>query len=449
MTNRLPIVAIIGRPNVGKSALFNRLVGAPRAIVAREAGTTRDRVETTMEWAGKTWLLVDTAGLYPQPKQSATPKALSEALRSQITEVQDAANVIVVVADGSIPLSQDDQRIAKLALKSAKPVVLVVNKMDKAEATADAAKRLGIKTVIAASATRKQGIEPILEAISVELPKVKSVASSTPALAITGRPNVGKSTLFNRLAGKATALVDTQAGTTRDLNFAVVKSSGGEIEIVDTGGIRRPGARRGIEQFSFLRTTKAIASCQVAAVVIDATEPSVALDQRIAGLVSDSGKGLIIVINKWDVVEDKETTRFVIEQQLASDFGFVWWAPVVFISAASGRNVERIPKLAVEIMKRRQIKLKTAQLNQALNRATAHHPPAGLKNRQPKLSYITQTGVAPPTFAIFGSRVEFLHWSYKRYLEAQLRQAFDFTGTPIKLIFRPKETKNEARRRSR
>ena len=451
MRQSLPLVAIIGRPNVGKSALFNRLIGAPRAIVATEAGTTRDPVQAPIVWNGRSFWLVDTAGLQSVKTLGTdnTQRQLAAGAQSQVEEAKAGADIIVMVVDGSLNPVQEDIRIAKSALRSRRPVILAVNKSDKAEHSPPAWQKLGIKHIIATSAAHSRGIEELAEAIASRLVETKPAKVADQRLAIVGRPNVGKSALFNRLTGSK-AIVSATPGTTRDLNIASTSLGSTKIEISDTGGIRRPGARRGIEQFSYLRTLHAIGEADVVAVVLDATEAGVALDQKIAGLVADAGRGLILVINKWDLVEDKETRRLQLEQQLARDFAFVWWAPLIFVSAAKGTRTAKILEIAQTVIEHHRIQLPTSQLNQVLGRAVANHPPAGLKNRQPKLKYLTQTGSQPPTFSFFGSHLDWLHWSYKRYLEAQLRQGFDLSGTPIRLVFRPKDRyQHETRRRTR
>ncbi len=451
MRQSLPLVAIIGRPNVGKSALFNRLIGEPRAIVAKEAGTTRDVLQAPVVWDGKSFWLVDTAGAAFASERTTDPlaKDVAASVQTQVEDAKTAADVIMVVVDGTIIPTQSDRQIAKSALKTGRPVILVANKSDKAGYNADAWRALGIDLIIPASAAHALGIEDILAAISSYVTKTRPPAVADQRLAIIGRPNVGKSALFNRLTG-AKAVVSGGAGTTRDLNLATIKTGGQNLEVTDTGGIRRPGARRGIEQFSYLRSLRAITTSDVVVVVLDATEPGVSLDQKIAGLAADSGRGLILVVNKWDLVEDKETQRLQLEQQLANDFAYVWWAPLVFVSAETGLNTAKILGIVPSVIDHHRTKVKTSQLNPVLERAVANHPPAGLKNHRPKLNYVTQTGTEPPTFTIFGSGTDWLHWSYKRYLEAQLRQAFDFSGTPISLIFRSKHRQNnETDRRTR
>lgn len=438
METQLPIVAIIGRPNVGKSSLFNRLIGQPKAIVAREAGTTRDRVEGILQWQNRHAWLVDTAGVMTIGQRPEAEASLHADVQGQIDQAKAIAATIVVVIDAGVPVSQLDKDVAKSALKTGHPVILAVNKLDQSKGNIpDEVKKLGIKTIVGTSAAHRQGIDELADAIFAAIPKAHSKSIETPpTLAIVGRPNVGKSSLFNALSGEAKALVSDIAGTTRDLNQATIKTKHGDLQILDTGGIRRPGKRLGLEHFSYLRTLWAINQADVAALVMDATEPSVALEQTIAGAVRESGKGLILLINKWDLIEDPEGTQLYIENLLKRDFAFVPWAPVVLTSAASKRNLQKITELTAMILKNRRLEVKTSQLNEFLQKAMAHHPPAGLKGRQPKIKYVTQTGTNPPQFSFFGHNLSFLHWSYKRYLESQLRDTLELTGTPIKFRFK-------------
>ncbi|MBI3983819.1 ribosome biogenesis GTPase Der [Candidatus Microgenomates bacterium] len=449
MSNKLPLVAIIGRPNVGKSSVFNRLVGQPQAIVAKEAGTTRNRVQQIVTLHQKTFWLVDTAGIMSAGAQPDTQADIIAAMQTQVAEALATAAVILMVIDGTVPVSQAEQQIAKQALRTGRPVLLAVNKLDHPQTELPPeAKRLGIRNAFVTSAGHNRGLTELGTALAKLIPKATVPAADLPTLALVGRPNVGKSALFNQLSGTPQAIVSNQPGTTRDVAMATITSPQGTFKLLDTGGIRRPGKRQGIEQFSYLRTLHAVGTADIALLLIDAKESGVALDQKIAGLVAEAGKGLIIVVNKWDLVEEPETARTIIEQRLMREFAFVSWAPLVFVSALKGTHVSKLTELAAEIMTYRQAEFKTPVLNRLLEDAVIDHPPAGLKNHQPRLKYITQTDVHPPTFTLFGRGTEWLHWSYKRFLEGRLRQAFVLTGTPIKLYFKS-EVKNETHRRPR
>lgn len=429
-----PIVAIVGRANVGKSSLFNRLTGRRQAIVDDRPGTTRDSVHGLVEWGAYNFWLVDTAGLKSAEDQFET------SIQEQISEAATSADVIVVVIEAATMINNEDRQAAKLALKTGKPVILAINKIDTAKGgLADKFERLGIQPMISVSSNHGQGSGDLLDQIVGHLPKAKAPTGSDLTIALLGRPNVGKSSLLNSLAGKQQAIVSERAGTTRDIGQIELKYHDQTLHILDTAGLRRVGRiEPGVEKFSTLRTMGAIAAADVCVVIIDATEPSVAGDQHIAGLVDEAGKGLILVVNKWDALDKDDKTQARLAAKIQKDFQFAWWAPLIFTSAITGQNVTKLFELANDIHQRRQTKLPTPKLNTLLKSLTVKHPPAGLKNRQPKLNYVTQTGSEPPTFTFFCSQAAFLHFSYKRYLENGLREAFDFTGTPIKLEFKDK-----------
>lgn len=432
--SKLPTVAIVGQTNVGKSSLFNRLYGSQEAIVAREPGTTRDNVVRRISDGEKSFWLVDTAGLKDAEDE------FEASIQEQITEATELADVILVVVDSTIYPSDEDRRIAKTALKSKKPVVLVLNKIDlKGSLDVEEFRRLGIKKILQTSAEHNQGLGTLRATIYSEIPVIKETEpDNVLRIALIGRPNVGKSHLFNTLAGKQQAIVANIAGTTRDVNRVAVKYHGRDIELLDTAGIRRSGKQQvGIEKFSVLRTLQAIEEADVTLLLMDVNELSTQLDQKIAGLVKEAGKGLVIVVSKWDSVEDRDAyTRDALAPQISRNFAFVPWAPLIFTSSVTGQNVTKLFDLALKIEEERQIKLKTTELNKILQACVRKHPPAGLKNTMPKLRYMVQTDVSPPWFVIFGSNLTFLHWSYKRYLERSIRESHDFAGTPIMFSFR-------------
>jgi len=438
MASKLPTVAIIGQANVGKSSLFNRLVGHQQAIVAREAGTTRDSVIGKVSHQQKSGItefwLVDTAGLKDPSDE------FEASIQDQIDEAAEAADVILVVVDSSKYPSDEDRLVAKKALKSRKPVLLLTNKTDlKDSLPADEFKRLGIKTILPTSAEHSRGIGAVLDHITDQIP-ARQEESPTDVLkvALIGRPNVGKSNLFNALAGKQQALVANVAGTTRDINRVNLRYEKREIELLDTAGIRRQGKQEvGIEKFSVLRTLQAIEEADICLLLMDVNELNTQLDQRLAGIIDEAGKGLVLVVSKWDSAEGKDAyTRDALAPQIARRFDFVPWVPLIFTSSVTGQNVTKLFDLALEIDARRKQELKTRHLNDLLQKAVAKHPPAGLKNSHPKLRYIVQTDVSPPWFVIYGSNLKFVHWSYKRYLERLIRERFDLIGTPIKFSFR-------------
>ena len=435
MSKNLPKVAIIGQANVGKSSLFNRMVRSQQAIVAREAGTTRDSVLGQVSYKNHNFWLVDTAGLKdPNDEFEAT-------IQEQIQDAVDASELILVVLDSTKPFSNEDKIIAKKALKSRKPVLLILNKTDlKGNLPNEEFVRLGIKPIVRTSAEHNGGIDDLLTEIVENIPKVKTeeIEDDIIRVALVGRPNAGKSFLFNSLAGKQQALVANVAGTTRDINRTQIKFNEQTIEFVDTAGMRKPGKQEvGIEKFSVLRTLAAIDEADVCLLLMDANELNTQLDQRIAGLINDAGKGMIIVVSKWDSVEGKDAyTRDSLAPKIAYYFKFTPWAPLIFTSSKTGQNVTKIFDLILDVDKNRKRQAKTTTLNQLLQQATQKHPPSGLKNTHPKLRYINQTDSNPPWFVIHGSNLKFVHWSYKRYLERLIRENFDFSGTPIKFSFR-------------
>lgn len=453
MASKLPTVAIIGQANVGKSSLFNRLVRARQAIVAKEAGTTRDSIigkvnylrrDDDTDEPSQFWL-VDTAGL------KTAEDDFEATIQEQIEEAVDAANTIIVAVDSTLYPTDSDRLVAKKALRSKKPVILVINKCDlRGSLAVDEFKRLGIKTIIRTSAEHSQGISELLDAIALTIPPaIEAEQDNIVRVALIGRPNVGKSNLFNTLAGKQQAIVANVAGTTRDLNRVTVNYHKQAIELIDTAGVRRQGKQEtGIEKFSVLRTIQAIEEADVCLLLMDVNELNVQLDQRLAGIIDEAGKGLVLVVSKWDSVIDKDAyTRDSLAPKIAYNFKFVPWAPLIFTSSVTGQNVTKLFDLALDIHGRRHQEVKTRTLNELLQKAILSHPPAGLKNSHPKLRYIVQTDVAPPWFVIYGSNLKFVHWSYKRYLERTIRDAHDFAGTPIRLSFRDEKQLKKNRER--
>lgn len=437
MSKKLPTVAIIGQANVGKSSLFNRLVREKQAIVAREAGTTRDNVVGKVSYQNHDFWLVDTAGLKdPNDEFEAS-------IQEQITEAADVADVILVVVDSTQYPGDEDRFVAKKALRSKKPVLLLTNKTDlKGSLDQEEFLRLGIKNIIPTSAEHNSGIRTVLNEIITNIPLVKdSPEDDILRIALIGRPNVGKSQLFNTLAGKQQAIVANIAGTTRDVNRVKVRYQKRDIELLDTAGVRRQGkVEVGIEKFSVLRTIQAIEESDVCLLLMDVNELNTQLDQRLAGIIDDAGKGLVIVVSKWDSVEGKDAyTRDALAPQIASQFKFIPWAPLIFTSSVTGQNVTKIFELATQIEARRKQELQTSRLNKVLQKAVFDHPPAGLKNTLPKLRYMVQTDTNPPWFVVHGSNLKLLHWSYKRFLERRMREEFDYAGTPIKFSFRQEE----------
>ena len=432
---KLPVVAIIGQTNAGKSSIFNRLVRKSQAIVAREAGTTRDNVVGKVE---NRYILIDTAGLKEAEDE------FEAHIQDQIDDAVNSADMILIAMDATKYPNHDDKLIAKKALKSGKPTMLLLNKSDLSEALPETEfLSMGVKNPLRVSATTGLNLNELRDKIIKELQNLgfetdKEIKEDKSLkIALIGRPNVGKSSLFNSLAQKQQAIVANLSGTTRDINRTSLKYKGETIELLDTAGLRKPGKREvGIEKFSALRSLAAIEEADVCCLLVDSTEPHSKLDQSLAGEIVKAGKGVILVLTKTDL-DHKDSNEIL--DNLEYDFNFIPFAPVVMTSSVTGKNVTKIFELAQQINKARHAELKTSDLNKLLMDAVASHPPAGLKNTHPKLRYMVQTDTCPPWFVVYGSNLSLLHWSYKRYLERRLRDAFDFTGTPIFFSFRNRD----------
>lgn len=438
----LPIVALIGQTNAGKSSLLNRMAHKNIAIVAREAGTTRDNVMAKID---ERFILIDTAGL-KDPTDD-----FEASIQDQINDAIETADIILVTLDSTKYFDHKDSKIAKDALRSKKTVYLVLNKCDLGESLPITEFRaLGIapENIFYVSATTGEGINKLLAALPAE--RVHEEKSDKIKLALIGRPNVGKSSLFNSLGKKQQAIVSSKQGTTRDINRVNVKYKGKELEILDTAGLRKPGKREvGIEKFSAIRTLAAIEEADVCALLVDATEPHSKLDQSLAGQIVDAGKGIIIVVTKSDLLDEATPTNYFGEENIKNrtaadflidglerDFNFLPYAPVLITSSKTGDNVTQLFELAMQVTENRKSEIKTSELNKILNEAIIEHAPAGLKNTHPKPKYIVQTDTCPPWFVVHGHDLELLHWSWKRFLERKIREKYPFIGTPIMFSFR-------------
>jgi GTPase len=440
------IVAIIGETNVGKSSLFNLILKRKEAITAKEPGTTRDSLiarasihpRETDDKSKKSnkprdFWLIDTAGVKdPEDDFEMT-------IQDQISQATDTADIIWLTIDASAPINNDTRMLAKKALKSKKQVFLIVNKIDKSRSKKkEDFQRLGIKNIFLTSTTQRSGLEELLSALWEALSDTKiDQSSETTTIGIMGRPNVGKSQLFNSLSKKQQAIVADRAGTTRDINRTIIKYHDQDIELLDTAGIRKNSkVARGVEHFSTLRSISVIENADVCLLLMDVNELNTALDQKIAGLIKTAGKGLILVISKWDSLEDKTPqTADMILAKIKHNFSFVPWAPVIITSSVTGQNLTKIFDLALNVVEASRKSIQTAELNNWLQEVMRTHPPAGLKNQHPKLHYIIQEQENPTNFKIYGKSTKFLHWSYKRFMERKLREKYDFFGNPIHLWF--------------
>jgi GTP-binding protein len=461
----LPVVAIVGRPNVGKSTLFNRLVGERLAIVEDIPGTTRDRVYATADWNGRDFRVVDTGGLELEPGTD-----IESSVQDQARVAVEEADLILFVVDAHAGLAPLDHEVADRLRRTSKPTILVVNKADNPRREQEAAEffALGFDPSISVSAQHGRSTGDLADLIVERLPPAEASARTDdgltdeelaelaeselgpPRVAIVGRPNTGKSTFINRVIGQDRMIVSEIPGTTRDPVDSAIEVDGEPIILVDTAGIRRRGAiNRGIERYSVLRAMKAIDRCDVAVVMTDATEGYTAQDAHVVGYVLDAGKGLVLVLNKWDVVEKDGHTADAWLKTLRREAPYLSWADIVFASARSGQRVERILREAKRVADERLRRVPTSELNRLVSDAVREHPPAHVRNRLPKVFYATQAAVAPPTFVIFVNDPELIHFSYRRYLENRIRAAYGFLGTPIRLVLRQRESEDAARRSAR
>lgn len=431
-----PLVALVGRPNVGKSTLFNRLVGERVAIVEDLPGTTRDRIYGEYSWRGRDVSVVDTGGIIPDADEEIT-----ESIYDQAQLAIDEADVIVFLLDARTGITPVDQEIANLLRRAGKPVILAANKTDNVRQELQAVEfhALGLGEPIPISAGRGLNVGELLDRIDEALPPGgEEVAEpDVTRVAIVGRPNVGKSSIVNRLTGTARSVVSDVPGTTRDAVDTVMQRGDDTIVLVDTAGIRRRGKiERGIEKFSVIRAFRAIDRADVAVLVIDATEPLTAQDAHVAGFVMDEAKGLVVAVNKWDLVTKDSSTLKEYEEFIRRELRFLPYVPIVFVSAKTGQRLDQILDLALSIHRERQKRVPTGQLNETVRRALADYPPPSRGGRQIKLFYITQVAVSPPTFVVKVNDPTLVHFSYRRFLENRLRERFGFFGTPIRIYFR-------------
>lgn len=451
----LPFVAIVGRPNVGKSTLFNRILGERRAIVDPMAGLTRDRLYGESAWRGREFVVVDTAGLILGKRRDEIPaeRELRSRMEAQTRLAIGEADCVLFVLDAREGLTAIDRDIAELLRRSQVPVLLVANKSDgRAGGAAGLTHEfyeLGLGEPWPVSALHGTGSGDLLDAVVERLPAVQPEARDAAVaarVAILGRPNVGKSSLLNALLGDERSLVAKEPGTTRDPVDTEVTFAGRRVRLVDTAGIRRPGVTRGVEQYSLLRGLRAMERSDVALLVMDAQEGVVAQDRHIAGYVVDAGRGLVLVLNKWDLLTAEEKEERVWRKRLREAFDFAGWAPVSYVSARTGQRVTQPMEMALRLVETRERKVGTPELNRWLRSVLAARQAPTRKGKRLNLLYVTQAEAATPTFLFFVNEPELAHFSYRRFLESELRKAFGFEGTPVRLVFKPRRSRESQER---
>jgi GTP-binding protein len=466
-----PLVAVVGRPNVGKSTFFNRMIGERIAIVEDMPGTTRDRLYGDTDWNGREFTLIDTGGLelsneipVGQIGLHNQPGDLMEHVMSQAHLAIEEADVIIFMVDARSGITSADEDVAHLLRRTKKPVILTANKADNSSRRMDAVEfyTLGLGEPIVISSLQGIGTGDLLDVIVENLPSAEEMEDveeeDVIRIAIVGRPNVGKSSLLNAIIGEQRSIVSNVPGTTRDAIDTPLEFQGRKVRLIDTAGIRRRGrVGAGVEKYSVLRSERAIDRCDVALVLIDASEGLAAQDTHIAGAIDDHTKGVIVVVNKWDLAQQqrKEEREGIFADdpndeidsaegyrvQLAEDLKFIPYAPILFASAKSGYHVKSIMEMAVKIADMRYLRVPTSRLNEVVQEAIRRHSPTVMHNKPLKIYYATQAQVNPPTFIFFVNDTEGVHFSYERYLENRLREAFGFGGTGIRLQFRPRSTR--------
>lgn len=431
-----PIVAIVGRPNVGKSTLFNRLAGEKISIVKDTPGVTRDRIYAEGEWAGKEFTLIDTGGIEPQ-----TDDLLLQYMRQQAQTAIEMADVVIFIADAQAGMTDADSEVANMLRKAAKPVVLAINKLDNMRDITPIYEfyQLGLGEPWPISAGQGLGLGDLLDAVLELIPETEEEEEEEEALkvAIIGKPNAGKSSLVNRLMGEERSIVSDIPGTTRDAIDSRIVHDGKAYVFIDTAGIRRQNRIKDeLEHFSVVRAVAAVERCDVAILMIDAVTGITEQDAKIAGLVHEKGKGCIVAVNKWDAIEKNDKTIYEYERSVDNVLSFMPYAQKLFISAKTGQRIEKIYEMLDQVAENHSMRVGTGVLNDVLYDATSMNQPPSDKGKRLKIFYMTQVGVKPPTFVLFVNHAELMHFSYKRYIENCLRNAFGFQGTPIKLIIR-------------
>ncbi|MBE6830035.1 MAG: ribosome biogenesis GTPase Der [Ruminococcaceae bacterium] len=437
-----PVVAIVGRPNVGKSTLFNKLIGERLSIVDDTPGVTRDRIYGECEWGNRTFSIVDTGGIEPD-----SGDVILTQMRMQAQLAIDAADVIVLVTDIRTGVVATDSDIAAMLLKSGRPVILCVNKCDTiGEPPAEFYEfyNLGLGDPVAVSSVHGHGTGDLLDRIVEHLPDEEEdeIDSEIIKVAIIGKPNVGKSSLVNKISGEERCIVSDIAGTTRDAIDTTIENQHGRFTLIDTAGLRRKSkVDDSIEKYSVIRAQMAIERADVCVIMIDASVGFTDQDSKVAGLAHEAGKGCVIVVNKWDIIEKDDRTMIEYRKKLEDDFSFMSYAPMIFISAKTGQRLDRLFDLIKHAANSNSMRIATGMLNDVLAQAVARVQPPTDKGRRLKIYYMTQATVKPPTFVCFVNSAQLFHFSYQRYLENRIRETFGLEGTPIRLIVRERGDK--------
>lgn len=437
-----PIVAVVGRPNVGKSTLFNTLVGQQISIVKDTPGVTRDRIYAEVNWLDKEFTLIDTGGIEPQ-----TNDIILAQMREQAQIAIDTADVIIFMTDVRQGLVDSDSKVADMLRRSHKPVVLVVNKVDNFDKFMPDVYEfynLGLGDPMPVSASSKLGIGDMLDEVIKNFPEGSAVHEDDdrPKIAIVGKPNVGKSSIINKLTGNDRVIVSNIAGTTRDAIDTPVKFNGKEYVFIDTAGLRRKNKiKEDIERYSIIRTVAAVERADIVMVVIDATEGITEQDAKIAGIVHERGKGIIIVVNKWDAIEKNDKTVYEHTRKIRETLSFISYAEILFVSAVTGQRLNKVFSLVDTIVESQNMRIPTGVLNEILTEAVALQQPPSDKGKRLRIYYMTQVSVKPPTFVMFVNDKALTHFSYTRYIENKIREAFGFRGTSIRFINRERKEK--------
>ncbi len=437
-----PIVAVVGRPNVGKSTLFNKLAGQRISIVQDTPGVTRDRIYADVEWLGRPFTLIDTGGMEPGAEDIILRQILQQA---QVA--METADVILFVCDVKQGLLEDDMQVANILRKTKKPVVLAVNKVDdmrKENLDVYDFYSLGLGDPIPISAGQMLGLGELLDAVVSHFPPKEEGEGESDAIyvAVIGKPNAGKSSLINRILGEERLIVSHIPGTTRDAIDTPITINGQKYIFIDTAGIRRKSKiKEDIERYSIIRAVAAVERCDVAVLLVDANEGVTDQDTKIAGIAHERGKGAIIAINKWDTIEKNDKTMNQFLKDIDAELAYMSYAPKIFVSALTGQRIGRLMELIRTVHENQCLRISTGMLNEVLIEATAMQQPPSDKGKQLRIYYVTQVSVKPPTFVLFVNNRELMHFSYRRYLENQFRAAFGFTGTPIHFIVREKSDK--------